>query len=256
MHLSRNECCRRVFQSHFRSLHVRLSALALAFSLSCTIAPSLTGQAAAPEPPSIETVGTGQRRVAPDRAHIHIIVESKALTAAEAATRNGRAVGTVQDTLRRAGLDSGVTTSSYHVGPDFERSPEAREPRRVGYTARTVLRVRLSRLDYVGRVIDASLAKGATGVEAVYFESSRAEEERRAALAEAAAAARRDAEALARALGGSLGRLISVSTAGSTDPRRLNMAMDQVRLRGTEITPSEIVIAAAVITRWHFVAAP
>src|SRR5687768_2778115 len=97
------------------------------------------------------------------------------------------------DTLRRAGLDSVVTTSSYNVGPNYEVGPEMREPRRVGYNARTVLRVRLTRLDQVGRVIDAGLAKGATGVETVGFEASTAEQERRAALADAAVAARRDA---------------------------------------------------------------
>jgi uncharacterized protein YggE len=129
-------------------------------------------------------------------------------------------------------------------------------PVRSGYVARTVLRVRLRQIDQAGRVIDAGLAKGATGVEGIWWESSTAEEARREAMADAAGAARRDAEALARSLGGSLGPLLSVSTVGSTDPRRLNVAMDVTRssaMLGTQVTPNEIVIRAAVQTRWEFV---
>jgi uncharacterized protein YggE len=205
--------------------------------------------------PHVETVGTGQRPVAPDRATLHLFVESKAQSAAAAATLNTRAVQAVLDTLRRVGLDTAVTTSSYNVGPNYEPGPERGEPRRSGYAARTVLRVRLTRLDQVGRVIDAGLGKGASGVESVWFEASTAEQERRAALAEAALAARRDAEALARALGGSLGRLLSTSTVGAFDPRRINVSMggDAAMARRTQITPSEIVISAAVVTRWQFI---
>jgi uncharacterized protein len=207
--------------------------------------------------PDIETVGTAERRVAPDRATVFLAVESKASSAAVAASANARAVQSVLDTLRRTGLDSTVTTASYNVGPNYEPMPRE-APQRVGYVARTVLRVKLTRLDQVGRVIDAGLAKGATGVQNVWFESSTAEELRRGALADAALAARRDAEALARALGGSLGPLLSTSTAGANDPRRINVAYGsaggEVAMRTmSQITPSEIVIAAAVITRWQFV---
>lgn len=212
-------------------------------------------------PPDIETVGTGERRIAPDRAIVLLMVETKATAASAAAAANARAVAAVRDTLRRLQLDSAVTTASYNVGPDYEppRPVEREGPRRIGYAARTILRVPLGRIDQVGRVIDAGLARGATGVQGVIFESSGAEAARRAALADAAAAARRDAEALAGALGGSVGPLLSVSTAGAIDPRRMNV---QMRIAGgiagyaggTEVTPNEIVVTAGVVTRWRFVA--
>lgn len=221
---------------------------------------ALSAQASAStEPPYIETVGTGQRRVVPDRASVHLIVETRAQTAAAAASLNSHAVAAVIDTLRKAGIDSSATTSVYHVGADYERAPvEPRgEPRQRGYVARTVLRVRPSRIENVGRAIDVGLSKGATGVQQVYFESSRAEEERRTALAEAATSARREAEVLARSLGGSLGRLLSVTTAGATDSQRLNMSYGEVAggtmLRTTAISPNDLRIAATVVTRWQFV---
>lgn len=203
--------------------------------------------------PDVETVGTAQRRIPPDRATVMLFVESKAASAATAAAANARAVQGVLDTLRAARLDSAVATASYNVGPNYEPNPVRGEPQRSGYVARTVLRVQLTRIDQVGRVIDVALGKGASGVESVWFESSRAEEARRAALADAADAARRDAEALARALGGSLGALLHTSTAGVNDPRRLNVMMGEIAGgRGTQITPSEIVITAGVVTRWQF----
>ena len=201
----------------------------------------------------VETVGTGERRVAPDRASVMLVIESRAQGANAAAAANARVVQAVRDTLALTGLDSAVTTAGYHVGVHYEPVDRA-EPRRAGYVARTVLRVRPPRIDQVGRVIDVGLARGATGVEGVWFESSRVEEARREAMTDAAAAARRDAESLARALGGSLGPLISISTVGSADPRRINVAMGVASaLRGTQITPNEIVVHAAVETRWQFI---
>jgi uncharacterized protein YggE len=221
------------------------------------VAPDALAQASTSgeAPPQVETVGTGERRVAPDRASVMLVVESRAEGANAAAAANARAVQAVRDTLARTGLDSAITTAGYHVGVHYEPIERA-APRRAGYVARTVLRVRPPRIDQVGRVIDVGLAKGATGVEGVFFESSKVEEARREAMTDAAAAARRDAESLASALGGSLGRLISVSTAGATDPRRLNVAMaygEASMARATQITPNEIVVRAAVETRWQFI---
>jgi len=217
---------------------------------------------AADAAPDVETVGTGERRIAPDRATVLLQVETKAASAAAAAAQNGRTVQAVREALRRIGVDSAVTTASYNVGPDYEPPrPMDREggPRRVGYAARTVVRVQLTRLNDVGQVIDAALGGGATGVDGVFFEASTADAARREALADAAQAARRDAEALARSLGGQLGSLISSSTASGMDPRRANVMM---RMAGgmagsaTQITPNEIVVTAGVVTRWRFVPAP
>jgi uncharacterized protein YggE len=232
--------------------------LLLACSLAL-VAPALAQERAGPgDPPEIETVGTGERRVAPDRATVHLLIETRNPAAATAATLNARAVQAVRDTLRRLGLDSATTTASYNVGPDYEHPRPADEgPRRAGYVARTVLRVVLSRIDETGRVIDAGLARGATGVEGVMFESSTTDQARRDAIAEAARAARRDAEALARALGGRLGALLSSSTVAGNDPRRMNVMLGVTQGyagSATEVTPNEIIVRAGVATRWRFIA--
>ena len=241
------------------TLFVRL-VLAAAVAVASRSADAQERVVAVSDPePSIETVGTGERRIAPDRASVHLLVENKAAVAAGAAAENARAVQAVRDTLRRFGVDSAVTTVSYNVGPNFEppRPMDREGPRQVGYVARTLLRVQLARIDQVGRVIDAGLAGGAAGVQGVSFESSTAVSARREALALAATAARQDAEVLARSLGGTLGLLISATTSsGGIDPRRQMMARSvEASMAGypTQIAPNEIVVTAVVSTRWRFV---
>jgi uncharacterized protein YggE len=205
--------------------------------------------------PNIQTVGTGERRIPPDRASVHLLIESKAPEASTAATSNARAVQTVRDSLRRLGLDSAVTTASYNVGPNYEALPADRgAPRLVGYVARTMLRVRLTRIDQVGRVIDAGLAAGAAGVQGVLFEASSAQAARRDALALAAAAARQDAEVLARSLGRSLGPLISSSTGNVAGGSVMRYPVSASSADfSTQIAPNEIVVNAVVTTKWKFI---
>jgi uncharacterized protein len=208
--------------------------------------------------PYIETVGVGERRIPPDRATVHLLIENKAPEAAAAAAANARAVQAVRDTLRRFGLDSAVTTASYSVGPNYEppRPMDREGPRQAGHVARTMLRVQLTRIDLVGRTIDAGLAGGANGVQGVQFEASTAPTVRRDAIALAASEARQDAERLARSLGGALGPLLSSTTGGATDPRRM-MAQQRIMVSAasypTQITPNEIVVTEIVTTRWRFV---
>jgi len=210
--------------------------------------------------PYLETMGMGERRIPPDRATVHLLVENKAPEAAAAAAANARAVQAVRDTLRRFGVDTAVTTASYTVGPNYEppRPIDRDGPRQAGYVARTLLRVQLARIDLVGRTIDAGLAGGATGVQGVIFEASTMPAARRDAIALAASEARQDAERLARALGGTLGPLLSTTTGSSgMDPRRVMMRQSiEVAASGvypTQIAPNEIVVGAVVTTRWRFV---
>jgi uncharacterized protein len=221
---------------------------------------ALAAQQPAPgSPPYIEATGTGERRVAPDRATVLINVTTKAASAAAAAAENARLQARVLDTLRTIGVGNAATTASYNVGPNYEENPQPRTgPRQVGYAAHTSIRVRISELRDLGRVIDATLARGATGIDGVFFEASTEDSARRDATSEAAATARADAEALARALGGSLGPMISATTSfGGMDPRRMAMraatANGWVGGASTQIAPSELVIYATVLARWTFV---
>lgn len=236
----------------------RLPILAFAVCIAAPIVNAGSQVPPASLPPYIETSGFGERRVAPDRATVTISVTTRSELAATAAAENARIRERILDTLRLLGLGSAASTATYNIGRDYEPDTSGRMTR-VRTAARGSIRVQLKDISLIGRVIDASLARGATGVDGVYFESSAAEGARRAALTDAATMARADAEALARALNGELGRIVSASTTPpSVDPRSQPMMRAGFSFGGavsappTQITPSELVISAVTTIRWLF----
>lgn len=207
--------------------------------------------------PQIITTGSGEARVSPDRATIMIGVRSRATTAAAAGADNARRQKAVLDTLRALGIaGSQLSTMNYNVWPETQpTSPTNSSPRVIAYNVSNTVRVEVNRIDDVGRLIDAALAKGANEISSLQFTSSKADSARRAALAIAVEDARADADALARAAGGGLGSLIEISTT-STPIRpimfdaRMEMAKAAVP---TPIEPGEQTVNATVTVRWAFV---
>ena len=144
--------------------------------------------------PQVVTTGVGEARVVPDRATIFIGVQSRAPTAAAAAADNARRQRAILDTLRATGLGADqLGTINYNVTPEMQYSPNGGTPRVTGYVVTNTVRAELRRMDDIGRVIDASLAKGANEISSLQFTSSKADSVRRAALAEAVTNARADA---------------------------------------------------------------
>jgi uncharacterized protein YggE len=124
-----------------------------------------------------------------------------------------------------------------------------------------MIRAEVRRLESLGKVIDAAIGAGTTGVSGVQYFAANAEEARRSAMAQAVQEARTDADVLARAAGGSLGRLIAVNSVGVSQPfpRDYNMvALTSTRAPGapTNITPGELNITAMVAGRWEFIPGP
>jgi hypothetical protein len=236
-----------------------LAAAALITPLPAAFAQAITRQPV-PELPHIEAVGDGEVRVVPDRATVTLAVETKGATAAAVASQNARTQRQVLDTLRTLGFgENEVSTLRYNVGPNYEPTPTGR--RQLGYIARNAITVRLTDLERIGAVIDAGLARGATQVQDVAFESSRADSARRVALAAASAEARADAEAVARAMGGSLGPLLDATTSGQYPylvQRRAysGLAAGRAELAATQITPAALEVTAVISARWRFLPAP
>jgi len=213
----------------------------------------------APPPPQIVATGHGESKVASDRATIMIAVETRAKTSAEAGQANARKLKAVQDTLIRLGIQRDqIATVHYSVSPDWRY--EERKQRLVGYVAMNMLRIQIRKLEQVGQLIDASLAAGATNINSVEFTASMLDSARRVAITAAVAQARADAEAMARAAGGSLGQLLEITTQDMGGPRP--MMMQQMRTMEskamadveTPITPGEQTIMATVFARWQYVA--
>ena len=227
---------------------------------AATIAlPSHARSQVATLPPHIITSGVGQTRVTPDRATVLIGVQTRSLTATTAASENARRQKAVLDTLKAMGIPAEqLATQNYSVTPEMKYDPNGTTPPKVtGYVVSNTVRVELKKIDQVGSVIDASLAKGANNIAGIQFGVSNVAEVRRLALADAVRSARADADVLAKAAGGSLGQLIEMTS--STAGRPLN---DVVEAAGeimmsarvaTPVQPGEQVVTASVTATWQFI---
>lgn len=226
--------------------------------VTASLAALLLAQAPAPSPkagPEILTAGSGEATLPPQRAVLRIGMASRASNAAEASSRNAKILRSVLDTLRRAGFPrESLKTVDFGVGPniDYERANKV-----TGYDATATIRLVVHDLTQVGRVIDLALTAGATYVSDVDFESDSLAIGRRRALAEALAKARNDADAIATAAGGSLGRLLDVSTVGgfgfASGVRFSALTVTSTANRAPVFTPRDVVVQVSVQARWEFV---
>jgi uncharacterized protein YggE len=205
--------------------------------------------------PEVNAVGRGEIRVTPDRATVLISIETHASSAASASSANSEITGSTIKAVKAATSPQDlVTTQSYSVTPDYQKGKPS------GFGARNTIRVELRDIARLGPVIDAALSSGATQVSQVQFSSSAAADTRRKAMKLAVAEARLDAESLAEAAGGTVGRLLSISSssAGGVSNSQFEqfVATGMVTASGYSpppMIPNDLSITAVASTRWEFV---
>jgi uncharacterized protein YggE len=209
--------------------------------------------------PSLVTSGQGEAKVAPDRASILVNVQTRATTAAAAASENAQRTRAVIDALLKLGLPKEqVTTEGYTVYPEMRYDNTGGSPRVTGYVVTNTIRAETHRPEQAGAIVDAALGAGANVINSLSFYASSIEEPRRQAIALAVASARADAEAMARAAGGSLGGLLELSTQGPTMPPRPMFDAGMMRAKVAQAEPTPINAGQQTITvfvnaRWQFV---
>lgn len=242
---------------------MKLFSFAVASTLTLAAAAPLAAQTPAPSPGggmpgSIAVSAVGEEEVTPDRARVTIGVQTQAATSAQAADRNARVHRAVLDTLRALGIPAElITTTGFNVYPEQVYDQATRRTRITGYNVQNMVVVEVRRMDQVGSVLDASLAKGANQIASLQLYSSQAEQARRRALAKAVERARADADAIARAAGGSLGGVLEL-TSGVEPSRPRPMMMEAQLARagdaaGTTISEGTQTISAAVTARFLLV---
>jgi len=232
-----------------------MKRLILAASLAA-FAPAGAQQSVIQAPvPQISVGSVGEVKVTPDRATIQISVQTRASTAAAAATENASRQKAVIDALRALGLRTDqISTVGYNVMPEQRYEPN-REPVVVGYNVTNTISVDVTDLSMVGRIIDTAISRGANMITSLNFYASNTESARREAIATAIQKARLDADAAARAAGGSIGGLLEVNIgAYFPPPRPLEYAIQVTAARAadTPIQPGDQTLSVNVNTRWSF----
>lgn len=229
------------------------------FGLLLGFAAPLYGQQSAnitPIGPQIAIAARGETRVSPDRATIQISVHTRASSAAAATTENATKQRAVFDALHALGIPNDqLSTVNYNVYPEQRYEPN-REPVIIGYNVTNTLLVEVRKLSLVAPVIDAALSKGANMITSLQFYASNTEEARRSAISSAVKKARADAEAAARAAGGTIGSLIEINVGAyySPPPRPMVTARDMAASASeTPINPGEQTVSVDLTTRWSFI---
>ena len=234
----------------------RVPALLIAAMIAT---PGLEAQDSRPPVPQIVVSATGEVKVAPDKATISIGVQSRAVTAAAASQANAQKQTAVINAIKARGvLAEQISTSNFNVIPETRYDQAGQQaPKTTSYLVMNTVSVELRRVDQVGAVIDAALGAGANQINALNFGVQSADSARRAALSIAVSKARADADAIARAAGGSLGPMIEM-IANETSvrppiPFMRDMAMSAQKVESTPVEPGMETISAVVNARWTFI---
>lgn len=200
--------------------------------------------------PQISVVGNGEVRVPPDLAVVAFAVETNARDAAAAVAANAKQSSALAEAIKsRMASGDRVATTRYSLEPIYEQRERGSSapPRISGYTARNEVRVHTKRVDQVGTLIDAATAAGANRISTLEFTLEDRAAANSDALRKAGEDARRQAEAIAAALGVKLGRILSASAAGNPvvmpkQYRGVAMAMEA----STPVEPGDVDVNASL----------
>ncbi len=164
-----------------------------------------------PRPSSITVNGDATIFAEPDLAQIDIGVVTQARNAPEASKENAERLTRVMTEVKKSlGKGDEVKTSGYSLTPNY-RYPQGGKPEIVGYTASNTLRIKMTNLVQVGRLIDGAMQAGANNVNRLVFTLKDEQGAQLEALRNATAKAKSKAEAIAASLGLKIVRIASIN---------------------------------------------
>lgn len=225
--------------------------------LALVLVPSLGAQerdTEADQPSVIIVTGSASRSVPPDAATIRLLVSSLERRPGQAAEATDEKADAVVQAIEALGVsDLTIARIGYGVGPQWDYTGD-RERKFRGYLAQVTIRVETGSLDATGRIVEAGISSGAGQMQGITYTSSQMDEARRETLRAAVEVARLDASAMAGAAGGTLGKLLLLSTERTEAPPGV-VALQASRgatERGIQVTPEALTIVARVESRWLF----
>lgn len=202
-------------------------------------------------PSEIVATGNGVLSLRPDVAVVRLAVQARDRTAAGASAQSAVLLTSLIDTLAAHAVPrDSVHTTGYGVRPEYNRESGRQELN--SFLATASVTVRLRDLSRTGELIDAALKGGATELSSVSFEAADTRMARDSALALAVLNARHSAEVAARAAGGTLGRLVSLSFGGAPTPVLAEQRGFLSSATAPPINPEDLTVTASVTGRWEF----
>jgi uncharacterized protein len=225
-----------------------LSLLLCGTAVTASAQPPERAPMDASRPTTLNLGAYGEVRTAPDMATIMLGVMTQGPTAEAAMRANADRMASMMAALRRQGIaERDIQTAGINLNPQYVYEPNT-PPRLTGYQANNQVTIRVMDLARLGQALDATVAAGANEVQGISFglrTPATAEDEARR---RAVAALQAKAGLYATALGGRVGRLVTLNEGGgyaAPPPRPVPMAA-MARIAGesaqTSVSPGEIVV--------------
>ena len=160
---------------------------------------------------TISVSGNGLVSALPDRATVHMSIESRAKELDEAQAGASKVTAAVLSLTDKLDIErKKVDTTGATVRPDYRWNRQTEQQELRGYIATRQMIVSVDELDILGKLVEGAVGAGVNQVSPPQLDSSQRKAKHREALALAAKDARASAEALAKALGVKLGDPISI----------------------------------------------
>jgi uncharacterized protein len=209
---------------------------------------------------TFQVSGQATSKVSPDLITIYFSADTKGATSKIAEDANSEIVSKLQENVVALGFEeSGLTTESYNIYPDYNYDYSKGTQTLIGYRATHSLKIELpsSQKDNVGSLIDAGTNAGA-GISYINFELSPALQQstKTQAIKDASEDARVKAEALAAGFNKKLGKLVSVSldqynyypwNIYAASDSRVTSGGAEAKAAVATITPSNQEVSASVV---------
>ena len=206
---------------------------------------------------TIQVNGQSRIPVPADQVVISFAVETEAPTAREATTQNAQRMDAVLSALRGAGIQGlKIETFGYALRPEYEMSREVAGTRVIaGYRAQNNIRVTVPDVNAAGGLLDRAIDAGANRVSSLQFQASDTREARLRALREAVGNARQEAEAIASAMGVTLGIPLQVQGGASAPPPSpvAGLQMEMAARAPTPIEAGDQTVSANVSITYRIV---
>lgn len=190
----------------------------------------------------------GTSKSSPDVAFITLGVTTESPRASEASQANATRSQKVMDSVKKLGIAAkDIQTTSYFVQPVYRQN----DPTQIrGYTVSNLISCTVRRIPDLGKVIDAALEAGANNFQGVSFGLDDRGDAEAAAMTDAVHSARRKADAMAKAVGLTLGEILDMhGDLQENRPVPLAFGGEAMMARSavsTPISPGELTTSATV----------
>jgi hypothetical protein len=202
----------------------------------------------APLHPVVSATSQASVYVVPDQVKVDATVITQGNSAQDVASANAAAVAAVVGALTKLlGQGADVKSIDYSIGPVYKYPSNGGLPTIVGYTASMIVETTLGDIAMIGAAIDTAIQTGATSIGALQFSLKNPDPAHQQALGLATMQASAHANAMAGALGHTVGGIISLQEGSPVSIQPIVVGVGSSPTTSTTVTPSLIQVQATVV---------